>query len=223
VVLHSVDIGCGESGDSCFHILSGAAPRVVHNAGPKTIATMTSLEDNNTNNNNNSNSTAPMTAPRISEAAASLESLRLVSFNVAGCVPSKEAPASWDSVVAAEAMAEEVLRSDPDILALQESPSGDPAKLLQAFPSYQVMGSTAAHADYVVLLVKKGISATLVPTENGDVRIPAVLVETATCWWPASIWLPFVKDRRYDRCRWRLSWSMPRPRICPSSLPGIPI
>lgn len=133
---------------------------------------MTSPEDTAT-----ATAPAPSTPPRVSEEATSLKSLRLVSFNVAGCVPSKEAPPNWDTTVAAEAMAEEVLRSDPDILALQEFPSGDPAKLAQVFPAYQVMGRTPSHADYVVLLIKKGISAKFVSTERGEIRIPGVLAE----------------------------------------------
>ena len=118
------------------------------------------------------------TPPRISQEAISLQFLRWVSFNVAGCVPSKEAPESWSINVVTEAIVKEVLRYDPDIIALQEYPTGDPAKLLQTFPSYQIMGSTLSHADHVVLLVKKGISARPVLLSTAfDFEIPVVLAE----------------------------------------------
>jgi len=122
----------------------------------------------------------PSTPPRICDVAASLESIRLVTFNVAGCVPSKEAPSSWDTTIATGAIVEEVTKSDPDILALQECPTRDHTKLLQTFPSYQVIGTTPSHADYVVLLVKKGIHARVVPTTALGVRgegVPMVLAE----------------------------------------------
>jgi endonuclease/exonuclease/phosphatase family metal-dependent hydrolase len=102
-----------------------------------------------------------------SEAAKRLERLTLVSFNVAGCQPSAEAPPGWRQTQATKAIRTEILGSNPDILALQECP-GDASWAKTHFPTYNVLGVTWSHADYVILMVKKGIHAEAVPMSKGD-------------------------------------------------------
>jgi hypothetical protein len=65
-------------------------------------------------------------------------------------------------------------------LALQECP-GDVVWATRTFGSagYQALGATQAHADHVILLVRNGISAKLVPlsTDNHRYLLPAVMAE----------------------------------------------
>jgi endonuclease/exonuclease/phosphatase family metal-dependent hydrolase len=115
---------------------------------------------------------------KVSSRAISLESLTIVSMNIAGCVPSKEAPNHWNREIAMDAIRTEVLRTSPDILALQECPGGVSwAQQLFGEADYQVLGATYAHADQVVLLVRNGISARLVPLHKNNGDLPAVMAE----------------------------------------------
>ena len=102
----------------------------------------------------------------LSPLAVKLESLTMACFNLAGCVPSQEAPRHWNREIVTEHVRAEVLKNSPDILALQECPGG--ADWAQSIfgENYQVMGATHAHAGQVVLLVRKGISATPMPTSE---------------------------------------------------------
>ena len=121
------------------------------------------------------------------DTATQLSRLTIVSMNVAGCEPSKDAPPHWNHEIAGRAIQKEVLRTHPDVLALQEFPGGV-ALAEQSFGhDYNVIGATYAHADQVVLLVRKGIAAKKVSFDNknnsknksynGYPRIPAVIAE----------------------------------------------
>jgi len=116
------------------------------------------------------NMPTPISNVRTASATAvSLDSIRMVTFNIAGCVPSKSAPPSWNAAVTTEAIATEVSGYNPDVLVLQEWPTRNHAKILRTFPSHQVLGTAASHAKNVVLLVRKGINARLVSTGPGGV------------------------------------------------------
>lgn len=114
-----------------------------------------------------------------SRNAVSLERLTLVSMNIAGCHPSKEAPQGWGENDATIAIRDEILLTDPDILALQECP-GTVAWATAVFPGYTAVGDTRSHMDYVILLVRKGIQAELVPILQAPIStssVPAVLAK----------------------------------------------
>ena len=93
-----------------------------------------------------------------SQNAKRLERLTLVSFNIAGCQPSAEAPRGWKQQDATDAIRSEVLAYSPDIIALQECPGGE-SWAMAHFLNYTVLGATLSHADHTILLVKKGIDA----------------------------------------------------------------
>ena len=59
------------------------------------------------------------------------QSLRGVTMNIAGLEPSREAPPDWTNQDALEYLRQEILRNDPDIIALQECPSATWVKDLQ--------------------------------------------------------------------------------------------
>ena len=89
-------------------------------------------------------------------------SIRIASMNLASCQPSAEAPPSWDMWQSASEARKELLKNDPDVIALQECPGEDVAmKMFQNNSrggdnfGYQVIGSTPAHAGDVVLLIRK--------------------------------------------------------------------
>lgn len=104
----------------------------------------------------------------VQQAAIRLERLRIVTMNVAGCIASRSASQNWKD--ARKAIKEEVLRTNPDIVALQECPRDWPQ-----FEGYSLLGRTPAHADDVVLLVKNGIVAE--PVEELDDHLPAVAAQ----------------------------------------------
>ena len=61
---------------------------------------------------------------QVSSKSVKLESLTLVSMNLAGCIPSQAAPQHWNRDIVTEYARAEILRNSPDILALQECPGG---------------------------------------------------------------------------------------------------
>lgn len=105
--------------------------------------------------------------------AVSLESLSIVSMNLAGCQPSKSAPWDWNQQMSTDAVRTELLKSNPDIIALQECPGGVNWAQRVFGDNYNVMGATFSHADQVVLLVKAGIQAQAVPLQD----LPAIMAE----------------------------------------------
>ena len=115
-----------------------------------------------------------------SATAMHLEELTLVSMNVAGCVPSRSARRGWTKQDSVRAMRDEVLRTDPDIVALQECP-GRMEWASATFPAYVALGAVRSHADYVILLVRKGIEAEILPIVDTELdHVPAVLVKLKT-------------------------------------------
>ena len=58
------------------------------------------------------------------EVAQHLESLTIVSMNIAACQPSQLAPRHWTPQMSTDAVRTEILKSEPDIIALQECPGG---------------------------------------------------------------------------------------------------
>ena len=108
-------------------------------------------------------------------------SLRIVSMNIAGCVPSAEAPPSWDKLQSSHAIRQELLKSDPDIIALQECPTGKGRSAAQWSESllqgYKAMGSTPAHADNVVLLVRNTLASKATTISLQGLRLPCVMIQ----------------------------------------------
>mmetsp|Transcript_14091 Transcript_14091/g.20820 ORF Transcript_14091/g.20820 Transcript_14091/m.20820 type:complete len:271 (-) Transcript_14091:376-1188(-) len=113
-----------------------------------------------TNGTDKSNST---------DASTQLSRLTIVSMNIAGSVPSKDPPSNWNQEIAGQA-----IRS-ADVLALQEFPAGV-TLVEEIFSDYQAIGATHAHADQMVLLVRKGIAAKRFVLDGGDYS-PAVVAE----------------------------------------------
>jgi hypothetical protein len=74
--------------------------------------------------------------------------ITVVSFNVARFEPSASAPAGFDSMTA---FLSEILQHQPDIICLQEVPSG----MTNVFRGYLSLVSTESHCENVVLLVKE--------------------------------------------------------------------
>ena len=126
-----------------------------------------------------------------SSAARQLEELNLVSFNMAGCQPSKEAPSEWTKQDSIDAMHDAVVQNNPDILFLQECP-GDIVWATRVFPGYRAVGNTQSHADQVVLMVRNGISARLIsPIESDEFRapIPMVVAELTSSSGERTLWV----------------------------------
>jgi len=100
--------------------------------------------------------------------------LTLVSMNVAGCVPSQMAPGYWTQKDSVKAVGAEIISHRPDWIALQEVPGGvEVADEIFGPEGYKAVGATYSHADQVVLLVKNGIEATLIPTP----RLSVIMAE----------------------------------------------
>ncbi|CAB9528062.1 Tyrosyl-DNA phosphodiesterase 2 [Seminavis robusta] len=142
-----------------------------------------------TNNNSTMSMTATIRKPDPSEersqstkppandnpaALEQLQSLKIVSMNLAACDPSEEAPSDWNVDTVTKAVQKELLHEDPDILALQECPRRPEEWAATYFEGYQVMGVKSSHAFYVMLLVRNGLDATPVPLSD---RIPAVVAK----------------------------------------------
>lgn len=129
--------------------------------------------------NNDGPHTPRATICKSSVAATQLERLALVTYNVAACRPSARAPRSWDEEDSLQAMAEEVLHEEPDIIALQEFPEIALNRTSRLFPDHALVGSKTSHAPYVVLLVRKGIQTRMVPVDVDDSNsiLPAVVAE----------------------------------------------
>lgn len=106
-------------------------------------------------------------------ASPSKHSLKITSMNIAGCVPSKSAN-DWTRQHSEEAIRQEILNTDPDVIALQECRGGE-NWATRLFPSYQYMGSVYSHMDLVMLLVKQGISAE--PVSLHGKHLPAVIAK----------------------------------------------
>lgn len=131
----------------------------------------------------------------------SLESLTVVSMNLSGCKPSAAAPSHWNMLKSTDAVKIELLKSKPDILALQECPSGGITWAERVFPEYKSIGAVYSHCDQVVLLVRRDIFAKNVSLPSG---LPAVAAELQ---WKdrrllvASIHLAPFAGGEYDRRR----------------------
>ncbi len=126
-------------------------------------------EMNNSSSNNNMSCSS----------STALESLTIVSMNLAACEPSQSASRDWTHQKSIHAMRAEILKFSPDIIALQEcpSPSGGQFSVSRIFPAYQSMGATYSHADQVILLVRRGISARPISLNANAKHLPAVMAE----------------------------------------------
>lgn len=167
-------------------------------------------------NENKTSSTSKRTRSKNDDDAtwSSTISLKLVSFNLAGCVPSKEAPPDWNTTTVARAVAQEILQHHPDVICLQECPQGGAAWARQYFDNYTVVGSTPSHADTIVLLVRSTWEATCLhdhtsePNRRGTHSLPAVLARVSPPHQPslyvASVHLaPFAdgSEERFEQMR----------------------
>ena len=96
--------------------------------------------------------------------------LTLVTYNIAGCQPSKMAPSSWTMNDSVQAIKSEILKDDPDIIALQEIPEQYTKTILSE--GYKLVGTKWTHAPYVALFVRKGIDVKRIKSNS-----PAVVGE----------------------------------------------
>ena len=103
--------------------------------------------------------------------------LKLVTMNIAGMEPSQSAPESWNYAQQQEAILREVLRSDPDIIALQEAPSATlPSGLFDHDDkTYRQLHSVPSHAGYVTLLVRSEMETSAMKLES-NVPISATIL-----------------------------------------------
>ena len=83
--------------------------------------------------------------------------LRIVSMNVAISEPSRDAPPSWNQNSQQTALRDEILKTGPDIVMLQECPGPKWAEdeMLRGRGFVSVGSPKASHAGYVVLLLKR--------------------------------------------------------------------
>jgi endonuclease/exonuclease/phosphatase family metal-dependent hydrolase len=95
-------------------------------------------------------------------------------MNLAGLQPSAVSPKTWTAKDQLEAVMKELLTSHPHIIALQECPSAAWAAGVFADDSYISIGSTASHAGFINLLIKKGVFADHQPVKLQR-EIPAVM------------------------------------------------
>eukprot|EP00584_Thalassiosira_punctigera_P002621 CAMPEP_0172547244 /NCGR_PEP_ID=MMETSP1067-20121228/16824_1 /TAXON_ID=265564 ORGANISM="Thalassiosira punctigera, Strain Tpunct2005C2" /NCGR_SAMPLE_ID=MMETSP1067 /ASSEMBLY_ACC=CAM_ASM_000444 /LENGTH=370 /DNA_ID=CAMNT_0013334301 /DNA_START=170 /DNA_END=1279 /DNA_ORIENTATION=+ len=114
-----------------------------------------------------------------SSSTSSLTSLTIVSMNLAGCEPSAEAPPTWNKTYVAHVVRQELVKNNPDVLALQECPGPNPETwandLFQG--RYKVMGGVGyAHAGYVLLLVREALISRTT-TVDVSTNLPAVMVQ----------------------------------------------
>lgn len=118
------------------------------------------------------------TIETANQASTQLDRLTLVTFNVAACQPSAMAIHSWTTDDSLQAIREEVILEQPDIIALQEFPEFALYRTSRIFPDHELLGSRTSHAPYVTLFVRKGIQAKLVPVHADiNVHLPAVVAE----------------------------------------------
>lgn len=128
------------------------------------------------------NDTANHVAAVASSRVSNEKSLTLVSFNVAGCRPSKVAPSSWSQDDSLQAIEEEILHHErrPDIIAIQEIPlfALDRNRILS---EYKLIGSQMSHAPYVALFVHQKWKAKRIHEDFMDKfdfeGLPAVMAE----------------------------------------------
>lgn len=92
---------------------------------------------------------------------ANVASLKILSWNIAECIPSNDAPESFD---AEEAIVREIILHKADVLCLQECPSSswNPPELVKA--CYERVGSAQSHCGFVQLWVKSHIFYELLPS-----------------------------------------------------------
>jgi len=81
-------------------------------------------------------------------------------MNISQAMLSEMAPDSFSAKDQNNALINELLRNDPDVIALQECPDPDWAMKSGGFKGYRSVGSTPSHAGHVVLLVRESIAVT---------------------------------------------------------------
>jgi endonuclease/exonuclease/phosphatase family metal-dependent hydrolase len=136
--------------------------------------------DNDDNNSDQEGPSTPGATIEIaSEAATKLEKLTLVTYNIVACQPSAMASHLWSKDDSLQAIREEVVKEQPDIIALQEFPEFALFRTSRLFPDHDLLGYHTSHAPYVTLFVRKGIQAKLVPVhdDSNGVHLPAVVAE----------------------------------------------
>jgi len=118
-------------------------------------------------------------------------SLVLVSWNIAECQPSNDAPSSFD---AEEAICQEILRQEADILCLQECPSKtwSPYELLEA--CYERVGSAPSHCGYTQLWIKKHLFHQHLPSITAPSVGAMVLVGNTSVQITSSHLAPFKEN-----------------------------
>lgn len=119
--------------------------------------------------------TTPEGGPAADDGRGAAFLLRLASMNLSGLRPSAVAPSGWTAGDQCHAVQNELLRNDPHVLALQECPFNWAADAF-AEQGYEFVGSVAAHAGQVALLVRKGAFARCHRVRSGISRAtPAVV------------------------------------------------
>jgi len=175
------------------------SPRTQDTKRPRVDGTDMTATSYNTHNADS----GPSVSNRGSRSPAKLLTVNeftLVSMNIAGCHPSKEAPRGWGQQDATEAITNELLRTDPDVLALQECPGGaDWAS--RWFPGYQVQGATYSHVDQVMLLVRDGIHSEAQEGHNLPAVMAKLTIEEGREFLIASVHLEPFREGKRDRLR----------------------
>eukprot|EP00977_Amphora_coffeiformis_P017472 scaffold5744_cov159-Amphora_coffeaeformis.AAC.1 len=125
----------------------------------------------------NTINTFMMNEQNDSDSSQTLLHLKLVTMNIAGMEPSESAPETWHMAQQQGTLLREILRSDPDIIALQEVPS---AVLPSGFfdhddRTYRQLQSVPSHAGYVTLFVRSEMETRALQLEK-NVPITATIL-----------------------------------------------
>lgn len=100
-------------------------------------------------------------------------SLNLVTMNIARVEPSAVAPSEFNLENQLQVLIEELLRTDPDVLCLQECP--DARCMEEKFPAYSRIQSRPSHAGFTTILVKLSLELKPIAGPNLPYDTPAAI------------------------------------------------
>ena len=118
---------------------------------------------------------------KSSSTACMMASIQLVSMNVAGCQPSAAAPKNWTLENVTQAVRTEILKTNPDVVALQECPYATWAAETFEASGYSVLGpAKESHSGFVALLFRTAMleqaQGVTIRRVNLPFAVPAVMV-----------------------------------------------
>ena len=97
-----------------------------------------------------------------SSASQTIEGIRIVSMNIAGAIPSKSAPPTWNVSLQESSLTSSIIASDPHIIFLQECPTetwADGRFNRNGIAYKRPVRSKRSHAGYVTMLVQENLVA----------------------------------------------------------------